>query len=83
MKVTRDKNILRTTSVKVDDGLVPHRVVLRHVPESVMPWVTHEEAMKIVDDGETMVHHSFYWGNYFDSKEAAEADFEKRASKFR
>lgn len=88
MKVTREGSIVRATSVKIDDGLVPHRLVMRHVPDSVQPWTTHEETMTLSpdetsEDGAMLVHRSFYWGHYFDTEAEAVADFDKRKESFR
>jgi len=89
MKVLQERSIVRATAVKVADGLVPHRVVMRHDPESVQPWTTHEETMKFEPDpdnpseGVKLVHGSFYWGHYFDTEAEAVKDFEERKGKFR
>jgi hypothetical protein len=80
MEVKRDESIHRATRVVVDTGLVPHRVVLRYVPDSVQPWVTHFEAMKVADE-DTLVHAYWFQGHYFDTKEDALEDFNERASK--
>lgn len=77
-KILNDPTIINHTYIKVCDGLRPHRLVLRHLPDEVKPYVTHMENMKLVGD-DTYGHEDFYWGNYFDSLEDANKDFEKRS----
>ena len=77
MKIKDHPTIVWASAVVISQGTKPHRVVLRHVPESHDPWVTHMENLKIVD-AETLEHESFYWGHYFEEKEHAEADFHAR-----
>ena len=77
-KVLNDPSILNYTFIKVSEGLRPHRVVLRHLPDEVQPYVVHMENMNLVED-DTYGHDTFYWGHYFDSLEDAEKGFEERS----
>lgn len=81
MKVKNKKTVLYGTAIKVADGLKPHRVGLRQVDDPYQPYVTHMENMQL-EDLETFVHESFYWGHYFAERADAEKDFEERSDKF-
>ncbi len=81
MKIKNEETVLYGTAVKVVDGTKPHRVVMRHLPDEYQANVTHMENMKL-EDLETFIHESFYWGHYFSKKEDAERDFKERSNGF-
>ena len=76
MNIQNHPSILNAGEIRIQSGCVPHRVVLRHEPESYQKYVTHMENLKL--NGDTFEHESFYWGHYFSTLEAAEKDFQER-----
>ena len=80
MKLVNEPTIIDHGPIIVADGLVPHRAVLRHVPENVMQWISHWEQVAFI--GEEVVHRSFFDGNYFDDEKDARKDFERRVIRF-
>ena len=77
MKIKNDSSVIKATSIKIEDGMLPHRLVLRHLTDSIQPYVTHCESMRF-EQGEVWIHDSYFWGHYFSKKEDAEKDFEER-----
>jgi hypothetical protein len=77
MKIQNHESILMASVVKIEDGTVPHRIVLRKLEDSYMPYVTHGENLRI--DGDVLVHDSFYWGHYHLDMESAVEDYKERS----
>lgn len=76
-KCENDPSILASSKVVWDEGVQPHRVVLRKVGNEYM---THMENLSFKDDG--FVHRDFYWGHYFDGdQDKAHADYLERCKK--
>lgn len=86
-----DESIIQKTSLHLNEGLLPRRIVLRDLGEK---FVTHMETMTITCTGHHLhcQHHAFGDGNYFDygrmgaptkeeAREAAEKDFDDRAAR--
>lgn len=82
MKIKNEESVMYGSAIKIADGTMPHRVVLRKVEDSYQPYVTHYENMRLEDGGNTWVHDSFYWGHYFSSKDDAVKDYEERSARF-
>lgn len=85
MDVIDHPSISYRTRIVVDHGLVHHRLVLRYAEESVQPWVTCLENLKVTkinENGGVLEHDSFYWGEYFDTEEEAKDSFKRRKEKF-
>jgi hypothetical protein len=76
VKIENDESIVMSTPIHIEEGLMPYRYVLRHVPDEVQSWVSHRENMKF-EDG-VWKHLDFYWGHYFFEKKDAEEDFRTR-----
>ncbi len=76
-KVKNDPSILMASKVVWDEGVQPHRVVLRKDGNT---YVTHMENLAFLGDG--FVHRDFYWGHYFEQdQEKAHADYLERCQK--
>lgn len=78
MRIKNDETVLCSTAIKIAEGMLPYRVVLRQVTDSYQPYITHMENMRL-EEGNVWVHESYYWGHYFSTKEDAENDFKTRA----
>ncbi len=76
-KCQNDASILAASKVVWDEGVQPHRVVLRKSGEE---YITHMENLAFQGDG--FIHRDFYWGHYFGSdQEKAHADYLERCKK--
>jgi hypothetical protein len=76
-KCENDPSILLASKVVWDEGVMPHRVVLR---KNWDEYITHMENLIFVNDG--FVHSDFYWGHYFQNDlEKANADYLERVQK--
>lgn len=73
MKIIDHPSIIKSGKIRDQHRSIPHRIVLRHEPGSLQPYITHMENLEIKDG--TFVHESFYWGHYFSNLEDAEKDF--------
>jgi len=78
MKIVNEASVLQGSAVKIVDGCVPVRLVIRKI-EGYHPFSTHKEEMSVV--GNDVVHSSFYDGRYFHSLEEALDDFNERTSR--
>lgn len=76
-KCENHASIISSSKVVWDEGLMPHRVVLRKEGDE---YITHMENLVFKDDG--FKHLEFYWGHYFkDSElEKAKEDFNTRVT---
>lgn len=80
MKIKNDPSVIDHTPIVIRDGCMPTRWVLRHIPENHLPYVIHQENMKLESDGNTWVHDDYYNGTYFGQMSSAYEEFEKRFS---
>lgn len=85
-KVEDDPSIKQAGPLRVGEGVLPSRYVLRFVPESHDPWVTHLEVLDLFvteQEGGRVVgvfkSRGFSQGNYFSNAKDAKEDFDKRA----
>jgi hypothetical protein len=84
-KCKNHESIVAASKVVWDEGVYPHRVVLRKETASSLggdrvEYVTHMENLVFKGDG--FEHSDFYWGHYFGSDEAkAIADYQERCKK--
>jgi hypothetical protein len=76
MKIIDHPTILSAGELKVANGCMPNRLVLRLEGGSYQPYIIHHETMKVV--GDTFVHDAFYDGTYFSTLEAAEKAFKAK-----
>lgn len=72
-------SILQTTALKIEEGLMPYRYVLRDLKAGVEPFVVHRENLKLVNG--VWEHSEFYWGHYFRALTEAEKFFRERKMK--
>lgn len=76
-KCNNDPSILMASKVVWDEGVQPHRVVLRKQGDE---YITHMENLVFKDDG--FIHRDFYWGHYFGQDQVkAHADYLERCKK--
>jgi hypothetical protein len=82
MKIVNESDIIQSGSIKVDEGMMPARIVIRHIPENLHNhYVVHRENLKVqeIEPGIfEWTHAEFYWGHYFSKLEDAQKDFEDR-----
>ena len=92
MRIERTKDTIRVSKIVIEDGLKPHRIVLRRIPGGSRgtQYVTHLECLQFVliqiDPLETEIvaeHEGFSDGRYFagtaEGEAAAGLDFDTRA----
>lgn len=81
MQIANEPTIIDSGPILVQEGLVPHRAVLRHLSDNdVTPWVSHWERVDF--QGEDVVHHSFFDGYYSADEQDARQHFESRVLKY-
>lgn len=79
-KYDNDPTILAASKLILEEGCMPHRVVLRGIENG--KFVTHMENLVLM--GDTWKHRDFYWGHYFEREDAlnkAKADYAERCAK--
>ena len=76
MKIINDSSIIDCTPIYIYNGSMPFRYVLRHVPNQVQPYVTHQQIMKFVDG--VWDHDEYCHGHYFSDLDRAKQDYEFR-----
>ena len=76
MKIIDHPSILDSRKFRMRSGEFPHRIVLRHIPDSKLPYGSFYENLSLVND--ELHHYSFYLGRCFNSLEEARHDFEFR-----
>ncbi len=84
-KCEDEKSIIAASKLVWNEGVQPHRIVLRKLEANSMgatreEYVTHQENLSL--HGDTWKHRDFYWGHYHGiNKEAAVEDFNARCKK--
>jgi hypothetical protein len=77
MKIINHRSIVQASAVKITDGCLPTRLVLRD-EGGHLPYVVHKEEMIV--EGDNIIHQAFYDGHYYSSFEEAKHDFDERTS---
>lgn len=81
IKIINHPSIVFASPVLFEEGMMPYRIVIRHIPNDLHPhYAVQRENLNAELNGDVieMSSQDFYWGHYCSTLDGAHHDFRNR-----